>query len=114
MTTLEKLKILLNQTESTNDSYLQLLLELLMGQCMIYIGRAGKTVPVGLESVVLQMAAEYVRQNQMIGAEGAVKSVSRGDTTISYNTAELSAQAAGDFIRLYRHLLVPFMKVKMR
>lgn len=114
MTTLEKLKILLNQTESTNDSYLQLLLELLMEQCMIYIGRAGKTTPAGLESVVLQIAAEYVRQNQMIGAEGAVKSVSRGDTTISYNTAELSAQAAGDFISLYRHLLVPFMKVKMR
>ena len=114
MTTLEKLKILLNQTEATNDNYLELLLELLTEQCLIYIGRAGKTAPAALELVVLQMAAEYVRQNQMIGAEGAVKSVSRGDTTISYNIADLSAQAIGDFIRLYRHLLVPFMKVKMR
>lgn len=114
MTALEKLKILLNQTETTNDVYLQLLFELLMEQSLIYIGRVGKTAPAGLESVVLQMAAEYVRQNQMINTEGAVKSVSRGDTTISYNTAELSAQAAGDFVTLYRHLLVPFMKVKMR
>ena len=60
------------------------------------------------------MAAEYVRQNQLAGAEGAVKSVSRGDTTISYNTADLSAAAIGDFIGLYSRLLRPFMRVKMR
>ena len=114
MERVEKLKALLNQTDGQHDAYLELLLELITEQSMLYIGRLGKAEPAGLETVVLSMAAEYVRQNQLTGTESAVKSVSRGDTSISYNTADLSAAAMGDFIALYSHLLRPFMRVKMR
>ncbi len=114
MERVEKLKLLLNQKGTEHDGYLELLLEMLMEQAMIYIGRAGRPAPAGLETVVLSMAAEYVRQNQLAGTESAVKSVSRGDTSISYNVADLSAAAMGDFIGLYDSLLRPFMRVKMR
>ena len=114
MERLEKLKLLLNQSSEEHDSYLELLLELIADQAMIYIGKLGRPEPAGLESVILTIAAEYVRQNQLAGAEVAVKSVSRGDTSISYNTADLSAAGMGDFVSLYGHLLRPFMRVKMR
>ena len=114
MDSLQKLKALLNQTGTEHDHYLTVLLELFQEQALLYIGKAGKPAPAGLETVVVTMAAEYVRQNQLAGTESAVKLVSRGDTSISYNVADLSTAAMGDFIGLYDSLLRPFMRVRMR
>lgn len=114
MIKLRKLKLLLNQTGNEYDSYLELLLEMMQEQVMLALGLSGKSEPAGLENVIISMTAEYVKQNQLAGQEGAVKSVQRGDTAISYHTADLSAASIADFIRLYDSLLLPFKKVRMR
>ena len=42
MERVEKLKTLLKQTDGQHDAYLELLLELITEQSMLYIGRLGK------------------------------------------------------------------------
>lgn len=96
------------------DDKIALVLELIQNQALIYIGRAGKAPPAGLEAAVVQMAVDYLQQNPMgiDNLEGNMKSIERGDTKITYNIAD--AASMGAFIGLYRELLRPFMKVRMR
>lgn len=114
MIKLRKLKLLLNQTGNEQDDYLDYLLELVQEQIMLSLGLSGKSVPDGLENIIISMTAEYVKQNHLVGQEGTVKSVQRGDTAISYHTADLSAASIAEFISLYDSLLLPFKKVRMR
>lgn len=97
-----------------DDDKIALVLEIIQNQALIYIGRAGKGLPAGLEAAVVQMTVDYLQQTPIgiDNLEGNVKSVERGDTKITYNIAD--AASMGTFIGLYDALLRPFMKVKMR
>ena len=112
---LSKLKILLGIDTSDYDTKLELVWDLLTAQVLAYLGRQGNALPPGLEAIILQMAVDYLSQNNTgiaaIGV-GDLKSVQRGDTTITYNVAD--AASAGAFISLYNDLLWPFKRVIMR
>lgn len=114
MESLTKLKILLGIQTNEYDAKLELVWDLLTAQVLAYLGRRGNTLPPGLEAIILQMAVDYLSQNNMgIAAIGDnLKSVQRGDTTITYNVAD--AASAGAFIGLYDDLLWPFKRVIMR
>ena len=115
MDSLAKLKILLGIQTNEYDTKLELVWDLLTAQVLAYLGRQGNTLPPGLEAIILQMAVDYLVQNNMgIAAINAnnLKSVQRGDTTITYNVAD--AASAGAFIGLYDDLLWPFKRVIMR
>lgn len=115
MESLTKLKILLGIDTCDYDAKLQLVWDLLTVQVLAYLGRQDNHLPPGLEGIILQMAVDYLHQNNMgIAAISAdnVKSVQRGDTTITYNIAEMAS--AGAFVRLYDDLLWPFRRVIMR
>lgn len=100
--------------ETAEDSKITLILEIIEKQALLYIGRAGKTPPAGLEAAIVQMTVDYLQQNPIgiDNLEGNVKSVERGDTKITYNITD--AASMGAFIGLYDALLRPFMKVRMR
>lgn len=115
MESLAKLKILLGIQTNEYDAKLELVWDLLTAQVLACLGRQGNTLPQGLESIIIQMAVDYLHQNNMgIGAISAdnLKTVQRGDTTITYNVA--NAASAGAFIGLYDDLLWPFKRVIMR
>lgn len=112
---LSKLKILLGIDTGDYDDKLMLVWDMLTAQVLAYLGRQDNSLPPALESIILQMAVDYLRQNNM-GIEAIktanVKSIARGDTTITYNLAD--AKSAGDFIALYGDLLWSFKRVIMR
>ncbi len=115
MESLTKLKILLGIQTNEYDAKLELVWDLLTAQVLAYLGRQGNTLPPGLESMILQMAVDYLHQNNMgIAAISAdnVKTVQRGDTSITYNLADVAS--AGAFVGLYDDLLWPFKRVVMR
>lgn len=115
MDNLSKLKMLLGIDGSNYDDKLMLVWDMLTAQVLAYLGRRDNSLPPALESIILQMAVDYLSQNNMgIDAIKAanVKSVARGDTTITYNLAD--AKSAGDFIALYGDLLWSFKRVIMR
>ena len=112
---LSKLKLLLGIDVSDHDDKLLLVWDMLVAQVLAYLGRRDNNLPPALESIVLQMAVDYLSQNNMgieIIKTTNVRSIARGDTTITYNLAD--AKSAGDFIALYGDLLWPFRRVIMR
>lgn len=115
MESLQKLKLLLGIDSDQYDSKLTLVWDMLVSQVLAYLGRQRNDLPPGLESVLLQMAVDYLTQNNPgITAiqTGSAKSVKRGDTEITYNVAD--AVSAASFIALYNDLLYPFKRVVMR
>lgn len=115
MESLSKLKILLGIDTSDYDAKLELVWDLLTAQVLAYLGRQGNTLPPGLEAIILQMAVDYLGQNNMgiaVISVDNLKSVQRGDTTITYNVADVAS--AGAFVALYDDLLWPFKRVIMR
>lgn len=115
MSSLSKLKVLLGIKGSDYDDKLMLVWDMLTAQVLAYLGRQDNNLPPALESIILQMAIDYLGQNNM-GIDAIktanVKSIARGDTTITYNLAD--AKSAGDFIALYGDLLWSFKRVTMR
>lgn len=85
-----------------------------------------KDIPYGLGLLIIQIVAEYANARESIekaslpGNFGKVKSVTRGDTTISYedNNTVTSANnlnvefRASDFIHDYEKRLLPYRKLK--
>lgn len=115
MDSLTKLKTLLEIRSDEYDIKLQLIWDMLAAQVLTYLGRQDNHLSPGLEGIILQMAVDYLHQNNMgIAAISAdnVKTVQRGDTAITYNIAEMAS--AGAFVRLYDDLLWPFKRVVMR
>lgn len=116
MENLAKLKLLLGIETDDYDVKLQLVWETLERQTMIVIGRAkDKTIPEGLDAVILQMAVDYFSRNTMgidVIKANNVKSISRGDTEITYNIADMAS--IGAFVSLYSDLLWAFRKVVIR
>lgn len=115
MGSLTKLKTLLEIRSDEYDTKLELVWDMLTAQVLAYLGRQDNHLPPGLEGIILQMAVDYLRQNNMgIAAISAdnVKTVQRGDTAITYNIAEMAS--VGAFVRLYDDLLWPFRRVIMR
>ena len=115
MDSLTKLKILLGIQTDEYDAKLELVWGMLIAQVLAYLGRQDNHLSPGLEGIILQMAVDYLRQNNTgIAAISAdnIKTVQRGDTTITYNIADMAS--AGAFVSLYDDLLWSFKRVIMR
>jgi hypothetical protein len=96
------LKSLLGITDGTKDGILQLLIteaeNLILGYCRI------EEVPVQLESCVPLIAADLFRRGNYGDTTAAVKSLSEGSSSVTFNVSE----AGADILRGYYARLKPY------
>lgn len=110
---LTKVRVLLGldpQQDQTLSVVIEMMMEEVTNYCII------QSVPQKLENTMAQMVIDYLKINPMgiEKLEGSnVKSIQRGDTTISYNTSESTVNLQ-EFIKGYHERLMHFRKMKMR
>lgn len=114
---LEKVKGLIGIEDTQHDTKLTITIEMMMDEVKNFCNISPlKSVPKQLENTIVQMILDYLKINPM-GIEkfegGNVKSISRGDTTINYNTSETTVNIH-EFMKGYQERLMPFRKFKMR
>lgn len=93
MANVAKLKALLGIMDEDKDALTEFALEnaeeIIKNYCHI------DTIPEGLSTTLLRMAADVYRTEQYGGGEApaVIKSITEGDTSTSYDTAETAAYA---------------------
>lgn len=112
MTRVEKLKTLLGITTGDKDFIVEFILakasDMICNYCNI------DTVPVGLENVMLNMAVDLYRAESLgqEQVEGAVKSISEGDVTVSFSSASSVSENPGmAFLKDYTKQLDRYRRV---
>lgn len=124
----EKARYLMTKevSEATEDELLKFNFDLIEAQVLEYCNRWD--FPTGLMLIVIQMVAEYTKANfyknkvttdKEKGGLGKVKSVTRGDTTISYGDDATVTEYAGpndvnvdEFMRDYEKRLIKYRKIR--
>lgn len=112
MTRVEKLKTLLGIATNEKDFIIEFILnkasDMICNYCHI------ESVPMGLENVMLNMAIDLYRSERLGQEEmqGAVKSISEGDVTVSFSSASsISENPSMAFLKDYTKQLDRYRKV---
>lgn len=82
-----------------------------VNRIQVFCGR--EDFPEPLEDIAAQIAEDMLRADEVTGPSGGVASVTRGDTSISYQDARETGKATVDFIKDYTAQLVPFKKMRL-
>lgn len=82
-----------------------------VNRILVFCGRTDFPPP--LEDIAAQIAEDMLRADEVAGPSGAVASVTRGDTSISYQDTSDTAKATVDFIKDYEAQLVPFKRMRL-
>lgn len=91
-----KVKALLGITGTEQDATIDFVIEIIRSLVLDYINH--DKLPPEIENAVIMMVVGYCRSNGMGVDAGAVTSVKRGDVSVSFGNAKVSAEAhATDF-----------------
>lgn len=106
---LNKIKLLADIKDDSQDALLSLLIEQTMIKVQNYCNR--EDVPAGLEPVIIDMVVNQYNMRVSAASGGTVESIKRGDTEIKYGSTS-SANNETDIITDYRAQLARFKKAK--